>query len=130
MGRAQISVGASKDSFACLSFKKSCCKTPRAACTEARASTVALKLSRKAAASRYSRLASASNSRISATKMVKTRRVSRRAMPRSSDFGIGHDSQRGIQIGGIIVFRLQLQMMHLNVVGGLFDSYQQCEELG
>src|SRR5438552_5262576 len=130
MGRAHKSVGASKNSPVCLSFKKSCCKTPRAACTAARASTVALKLSRKAAASRYSRLASASNSRISATRRVRTRRVRRRAIPRSSDFRIGHDFQRGVEIDRIIVFGFHLQMMHPNVIGGLLDSRQQREQLG
>src|SRR5438309_9840130 len=130
MGRAHKSVGASKNSPVCLSLTKSCCKTPRAACTAARASTVALKLSRKAAASRYSRLASASNSRISATRRVRTRRVRRRAIPCSSDFRIGHDLQRGVEIDRIIVFWFHLQMMHPNVIGCLLDSHQQCEQLG
>src|SRR6266705_4004582 len=130
MGRAHKSGGASKNSPVCLSLTRSCCKTPRAACTAARASMVALKLSRKAAASRYSRLASASNSRISATRRVRTRRVRRRAIPRSSDLRIGHDSQRGVEIDRIIVFRFQLQMMHLDVIGRLTDGHQQCEDLG
>src|SRR4029077_5590577 len=130
MGRAHKSVGASKNSPVCLSFKKSCCKTPRAACTAARASMVALKLSRKAAASRYSRLASASNSRISATRRVRTRSVRRRAIPRSSALRIGHDSQRGVEVDRIIVFRFHLQMMHLDVIGCLTDGHQQCEDLG
>src|SRR6185436_17519758 len=124
-----MSVRESKNWFACLSFCRSCWRTPRAACTEARASTVALKLSRKAAASRYSRLASASNSRISATRMVRTRRVSRRAMPRSSDLGIGHDSQRGVEVDGIIVFRFHLQVVDTHVIGSLFDRHQQRQKL-
>src|SRR5207342_942620 len=129
MGRAHTSVGASKNCPVCLSFKKSCCKMPRAACTAARASTVALKLSRNVAASRYSLLASASNSRISATRRVRTRRVRRRAIPRSSDLRIGHDFQRGIETDGVIVFRFHLQMAHLNVIGSLFDGNQQREKL-
>src|SRR5438874_6090516 len=97
---------------------------PRVACTAARASMVALKLSRNAAASRYSLLASASNSRISATRRVRTRRVRRRAIPRSSDLRIGHDFQRGVEIDGIIVFRFHLQMTHLDVIWRLFDGHQ------
>src|ERR1043165_789978 len=130
MGKAHRSVGASKTCPVCFSFTLSCCKTPRAAWTAARASTVALKLSRKAAASRYSRLASASNSRINATRRVSTRRVRSRATPRSSDLRIGHDSQYGIEIGRIIIFRFHLQVVHLNVVRRLFDGHQQRKDLG
>src|SRR4026209_260525 len=124
-----MSVKESKNWFACLSFCRSCWRTPRAACTEARASTVALKLSRKAAASRYSRLASASNSRISATRSVRTRRVRRRAMPRSSDLRIGDNFQCRVEIDRIVVFGFHLQMAHLNFIRGLFDRRQQRKEL-
>src|SRR6185295_2963306 len=129
MGKAHRSVGASKDCPVCFFFKMSCCKTPRAAWTAARASTVALKLSRKAAASRYSRLASASNSRIKSTRRVRTSRARRSAIPRSLDFRIGHDSQRGIEIGWIIIFRFHLQMVHLNVIRCMLDSHEQREDL-
>src|SRR4029079_336883 len=129
MGNAHRSVGASKACPVCFSFTLSCCKTPRAAWTAARASTVALKLSRNAAASRYSRLASASNSRINATRRVRTRRVRSSAIPRSSDLRIGHDSQRGVEISRIVIFWFQLQMVHLHVVRRPLDGHESRADL-
>src|SRR5215469_6685069 len=129
MGKAQRSVGPSNCWPACLSSKKSCWSTARAACTAARAKITALKLSRNPAASRYSRRASESNSRIIATNSASTSNERSSAMPRSSGFRIGDDPQRGIEIGRIVELGLELQVTHTDFVGCLLDRHQQREEL-
>src|SRR5215467_6743421 len=108
---------------------RSCCNTARAAWTAARLMTTALKLSRKAAASRYSRRASLSNSRTRATRRASTRRARRRATPRSLGLGIRDDSERRIEIHGIVILRLYLEVAHLYVIGRLLECHQQRQEL-
>src|SRR5262245_19393425 len=90
---------------------------------------MALKLSRKAAASRYSRRASLSNSRIRATRRARTRRARRRATPRSSGLRIRNDSERRIEIHGIVILRFDLEVAHLHIVGRLLECHQQSKEL-
>src|SRR4029078_423309 len=125
IGKAQRSVVASYICPVCLSLRWSICSTARAARTPPLVSTVALKLSRKAEASRYSRRASLSNSRISATRRARTRMARRRATPRSSCLRIGHDSESGVEVHGIVVLGLDLKVLDLHVVRRLLERHQQ-----